>query len=89
MLVIVNKMDLADFSEARFREIEKEYRQFLTGLGLEPHAFIPASAKQGENVARGSEKMKWHRGPSVLEALDLFKSSEADVDLPRHVLLGR
>src|SRR5256884_6315992 len=32
LLVIVNKMDLADFSEARFREIETEYRKFLLDL---------------------------------------------------------
>ncbi len=82
LLVIVNKMDLADFSEARFREIETEYRKFLVDLGLEPRAFIPASAKQGENVARASSKMKWYRGASVLEALDLFEPRKADVDLP-------
>src|SRR6266404_3804556 len=51
LLVVVNKMDLAGFSEGRFGEIENEYRQFLGGLGLEPRAFVPAAAKQGENVA--------------------------------------
>src|SRR5205814_3564603 len=45
LMVVVNKMDLADFSEARFGEIEKEYRQFLGGVGLEPRAFILASGK--------------------------------------------
>ena len=29
LIVAVNKMDLADFSEERFREIEKEYAAFL------------------------------------------------------------
>ena len=82
LLVVVNKMDLADFSEARFREIESEYRKFLVDLGLEPRAFIPASAKQGENVASSSSKMAWFRGESVLEALDLFEPREADIDLP-------
>jgi bifunctional enzyme CysN/CysC len=82
LLVVVNKMDLADFSEARFGEIEKEYRQFLGGLGLEPRAFIPAAAKQGENVATRGAKMKWYDGGSVLEAFDLLQAQEADVDLP-------
>ncbi len=40
--VVVNKMDLADYSEARFREIEDKYRQFLKTLNLEPLVFIPA-----------------------------------------------
>ena len=82
IIVVVNKMDLVDFSEIRFQEIERDYRKFLTSLGLEGRAFIPASAKQGENVARATMKMKWYRGASVLEALDLLQSQEPDVDLP-------
>ena len=82
LIVVVNKMDLADFSEKRFGEIETEYRKFLKELGLEARVFVPASAKGGENVASTSEKMKWQRGPSVLEALDLFEPQKEDVDLP-------
>ena len=82
VLVVVNKMDLADFSEKRFREIEEEYKKFLAGLGLEARAFIPASAKQGENVAKASSGMKWYKGSSVLEALDELEPQKADVDLP-------
>ncbi len=69
LIVVVNKMDLADFSEKKFGEIEKEYRKFLGELGLEARVFVPASAKNADNVASASKKMKWHRGPSVLEAL--------------------
>ncbi len=82
LIVAVNKMDLADFSEKKFEEIEKEYRKFLAELGLEALVFVPASAKNGDNVASTSKKMKWHRGPSMLEALDLLGPQSADVDLP-------
>jgi bifunctional enzyme CysN/CysC len=82
IIVVVNKMDLVEFSEARFYEIESEYRKFLASLGLEGRAFIPASAKQGENVARATMKMKWYCGASVIEALDLLQLHEPDVDLP-------
>src|SRR5881392_1001418 len=82
LIVVVNKMDLADFSEKKFEEIEKEYRKFLAELGLDARVFVPASAKNGDNVASASKKLKWHRGPSVLEALDLFEPQSADVDLP-------
>ncbi|HYR23625.1 MAG TPA: adenylyl-sulfate kinase [Chthoniobacterales bacterium] len=82
LIVVVNKMDLADFSEKKFEEIEKEYREFLAELGLEAHVFAPASAKNGDNVATASKKLKWHRGPSVLEALDLLEPQKLDVDLP-------
>src|SRR5947208_11967487 len=82
LIVVVNKMDLVDFSEERFREIEQDYRKFLVDLGLEAHAFIPASAKEGENVARASMKMKWYCAANVLEALDLLEPQKPDVDLP-------
>ena len=82
LLVIVNKMDLGDFSKARFNEIENEYGKFLGDLSLRASAFVPASAKTGDNVATGSKRMKWYRGPSVIEALDLLSSQKRDLDLP-------
>jgi bifunctional enzyme CysN/CysC len=82
LIVVVNKMDLAEFSEKRFAEIESEYSKFLIDLSLEARAFVPTSAKTSENVAWASEKMKWYRGPTVLEALDLFEPRKADLDLP-------
>src|SRR5437899_11991481 len=82
VIVVVNKMDLINYSEKRFREIEQEYRKFLQELGLNARTFIPGSAKQGENVARASMKMKWYCAASVLEALDSLGPQERDVDLP-------
>ena len=82
LIVVVNKMDLVDYSEERFREIEQEYRKFLQELGLEARTFIPVSAKDGENVARTGMKMKWHCAASVLEALDLLEPQKLQLDLP-------
>jgi len=82
VIVVVNKMDLVDYSEKRFREIEQEYRKFLGELGSDARTFIPASAKEGENVARASMKMKWYCASSVLEALDLLEPQGRDIDLP-------
>jgi len=82
VIVVVNKMDLVDYSEKRFREIEQEYRKFLRELGLDARTFIPASGKEGENVARASMKIKWYCAASVLEALDLLEPQEREVDLP-------
>jgi len=82
IVVVVNKLDLVEFSEERFKEIDREYRKFLADLGLETRAVIPASAKQGENVARASMKMKWYCGASVLEALELLQPQKPNLDLP-------
>src|SRR5438094_8524314 len=57
-IVVVNKMDLVHYSEKRFHEIEQAYRKFRQDLGLDGRIFIPASAKQGDNVAPARMKMK-------------------------------
>lgn len=75
IIVVVNKMDLADYSQSAFQEIEREYREFLQSLGLEARSFIPASARAGENVARpGGEALKWYSGSTLLERLDQLQA---------------
>ena len=48
--VLVNKMDLQNYSQERFHQIQKEFRNFLQGIGLEPKIFIPIAAKLGDNI---------------------------------------
>jgi bifunctional enzyme CysN/CysC len=74
--VLVNKMDLEDYAEARFRQIEGEFRAFLKTMGVEPQCFIPMSAKHGDNIASRSLKMPWWKGQTVLESLDEFRLAE-------------
>lgn len=74
--VLVNKMDLEDYSEARFRQVESEFRAFLKAAGIEPRFFIPMAAKHGDNIAARSPKMPWWTGETVLEALDEFKLAD-------------
>src|SRR5436305_8996962 len=50
LIVAVNKMDAVEYSHDRFAAIEQEYRTFLASLELEARAFIPTSAKCGENL---------------------------------------
>ena len=82
LIVVVNKMDLADYAEDRFRAIESTYREFLTELGLKPLFVIPASAKTGDNIASKSKKMGWFDGPTVLKALDQTEAKPSGKDLP-------
>ena len=74
--VLVNKMDLADYSQGRFEEIEKEYREFLKSINVEPISFIPVSGFFGENIKEKSDKLSWYKGFSVLETLDSFQSKD-------------
>jgi bifunctional enzyme CysN/CysC len=80
--VLVNKMDLENYSEAKFNEIESEYRRWLKTIGVEPTVFIPIAAKHGDNIASRSSNTPWWEGPTVLEALDQFKVAELPKDQP-------
>lgn len=82
VLVLVNKMDLVGYDEATFREIEREYRDFLASLGVEAQRFIPASARAGENVARRGNALAWHTGPTLLDALDDLQATTVADDQP-------
>ena len=82
IVVVVNKMDLAAYSEPVFREIEREYSAFLGGLGLKPQWFIPASGHTGENVARRTHAVPWFAGPTLLDALDGFEAVTAPLGQP-------
>jgi len=72
VVVVVNKMDLVGYDEQVYRAIEREYREFLRDLKLEPQRFIPASARNGDNVAEKSGQMPWYQGPTLLESLGQF-----------------
>ncbi len=80
--VVVNKMDLVDYSEDRYDSIVDEYRAFLSQLGVAPLCFLPASASLGDNVAGRGPNLPWYDGPTVLDALELFHSEAADDALP-------
>lgn len=100
--VIVNKMDLINYSEEKFNNIKLEMNLFLENLGVYPKRYIPISAYYGENLSKKSEKMIWYHGENVLEALDLFSKEkgleEKELRLPiqdlykfddRRIIVGR
>lgn len=63
----VNKMDLVDWSEERFREIREGIEAFLPKLNLfKDVKFIPISALEGDNVVTFSGKTPWYEGPTLL-----------------------
>jgi sulfate adenylyltransferase large subunit len=71
MAVAVNKMDLVDFSEEVFDEIVREFSEFARGLsGVRDIAYLPISAKHGDNVVDRSERMPWYGGVPLLEHLE-------------------
>jgi sulfate adenylyltransferase large subunit len=81
VVVAVNKMDLADFSEHRFREIEQELQETSERLGLRDVRVIPMSALRGDNVVERGEGMPWYEGPTLLEHLETVEiAGDRDLD---------
>ncbi len=71
LVVAVNKMDLVDWSEARFQEIRDEIESFLPRLGgFRDVKFIPLSALNGDNVVDASAHTPWYEGPTLLGHLE-------------------
>lgn len=82
LAVLVNKMDLVQYSQAHFDGIVKEYSAFLDKIGVHPACFIPAAGREGDNIATHSAAMPWYHGPTVLEALDQFHTERPALDKP-------
>ena len=77
--VAVNKMDLVEFSESRFAEIEADFNIFAEPLGFDSITCIPLSALDGDNVTTKSDRTPWYHGPSLLqhlETIDVSRTSE-------------
>ena len=68
--VAVNKMDLVDYSEERFHEIERQYGAFAERLGLEEFTLFPVSGLRGDNIIERSDAMPWYDGPTLMEYLE-------------------
>src|SRR4051812_3505219 len=71
LVVAVNKMDLVDWSEARFDEIVREFCAVRGRLpGVRDVTFLPISALHGDNVVDRSDAAPWYAGPALLEHLE-------------------
>src|SRR5437762_2153013 len=66
----VNKMDLVDFSAARFAEIEADLHRLAERLELRDVHLIPISALRGDNVVDRTDAMPWYEGTTLLEHLE-------------------
>jgi bifunctional enzyme CysN/CysC len=80
MAVVVNKMDLVGWNRGVYDNIVREYGAFLDQVGLKPSCFIPVSARGGDNIADRSNQLPWYDGPTVLNALDEFRSEPQPVE---------
>jgi bifunctional enzyme CysN/CysC len=82
VVLAINKMDLVDYAEERFAELEAEYRRFAARLGLDRVQAIPLSAVHGDNVLERGSRMPWYAGPTLMEHLETVETAAAATDRP-------
>ncbi len=82
VVVAVNKMDLAGYSEKTFREIESAYREFAEPLGFSSIAVLPLSALEGDNMITKSPHTPWYDGAALLPYLETVNVHENQDDKP-------
>ena len=70
IVLAVNKMDMVDYSEARFHEICTEYLAFAAQLGLHNVTCLPLSALVGDMLVDRGENLNWYQGPTLMELLE-------------------
>jgi len=78
VVVAVNKMDLVDYSQERYQQIKKEYREFSDALSFDDIRFVPLSALNGDNVVEESENMPWYPGATLMKLLNTIKVDDAE-----------
>jgi sulfate adenylyltransferase large subunit len=83
LVLAVNKMDLVDWSEARFDEIRSEFAAFADQLQVPIVTAIPLCALDGGNVVDPSPHTPWYQGPTLLEHLETLEIPTHDHDALR------
>lgn len=95
LIVAINKMDTAKWSEDRYKEIIKETSNFIKKVGYNPKAvpFVPISGFNGDNMMELSTNCPWYKGweketktkttgKTLLDAIDAIDPPTRPTDKP-------
>jgi bifunctional enzyme CysN/CysC len=74
-VAIVNKIDLVNYDQVRFTEVEDQLRQVAARLGGVDVTVIPIAAKDGDNVVHRSDRTPWYQGRTLLQYLESVELS--------------
>jgi bifunctional enzyme CysN/CysC/sulfate adenylyltransferase subunit 1 len=78
VLAAVNKMDLAEYREDVFRQLQDDFLMLAARLGIASVQCVPISALEGDNVVDRSKRMPWYHGPTLLEHLETVPLPKGD-----------
>lgn len=72
----INKMDLIDFEQEKFRKIKKDIKVLLAEFEYSTAQMIPVSATEGDNITKHSSHMPWYTGKTLLDYLETIDVKE-------------
>lgn len=75
VVVVMNKMDLVEYSQDRYNEVLSELNTWLASIDITTDVVIPISAIDGDNITTKSDKMPWYSGLTFLDSLDTLKNT--------------
>ncbi|KAK9338875.1 hypothetical protein LIPSTDRAFT_140341 [Lipomyces starkeyi NRRL Y-11557] len=86
IIVAVNKLDNAKWSEFRFDEVKETLLAFLSAAGFSESqtTFVPCSGLSGDNIVKRSTRpeLSWYNDSSLLEELENLTIVERDIGAP-------
>ena len=87
LVVVVNKADVYDYSEARYNEVKEATSELLKSIGfpVKKIPFVPVSGIKAENLTEKTDKLSWYDGPTLLEAIDGFEIPAKPTNKPLRV----
>ncbi len=87
LVVAINKADVWDYDEDRYKECVQSVSALLTNIGfpVKKIPFVPVSGLLGENLTEKTDKMPWYDGPSLIDAIDEFQLPEKPTGKPLRV----
>ncbi len=70
LIVCINKMDLMNYSQEVYENIQKDFEAFAAKLNVKDIRFVPISALKGDNVVNKSDNMNWYQGATLMHLLE-------------------
>ncbi|KAK0453278.1 P-loop containing nucleoside triphosphate hydrolase protein [Armillaria borealis] len=88
IIIAINKLDMIQWDQSRFKEICKLMRPFLVQSGFHPSKtqFVPVGAMDGVNLAEKPTQVEeftsWYEGPTLVDCLDKLEPPTRDIASP-------
>ena len=82
IIVVVNKMDLIEYSQKKFTDLKKQIVDYLSEIDLGCNGIVPISARDGQGLIKLSKKMPWYTEANFIDTLDQIPEANLANDLP-------